>query len=350
MFLFFRAPIVLVLLFYLLTEIWSSSRSKLLDPQLFNLASSTLPSLLLSAKASSTTSKYQATWRQWVAWAESKSGVQTFPVKPFELCLYISHLSNSSGAKTAANAIVAAIKWVHNIAGLPSPTDNPMVKSAVQGYNRVHASPTLRKEPITPDILQKLLDSHGHPGANLADLRLLFVCFVSYAGFLRFDDLIGISRKNCSVSSDRLIIHLEKSKTDQFRQGADVVIARTYNNTCPVQIAERYFNALGDPVESQLPVIRRLTTSKKGLLPTHHGLSYTRVREIVREALRPIVPDVSIFGLHSFRSGGATAAGNALVPAQLISQHGRWKTEKARNAYIQYTPQNRLIASKSLGI
>jgi hypothetical protein len=225
-----------------------------------------------------------------------------------------------------------------------------MVKSAIQGYNRVHASPTLRKEPITPDILQKLFETHGHPHASLADLRLLFVCLISFAGFLRFDDLIGITRKNCSISSDRLVIHLEKSKTDQFRHGADVVIARTFTNTCPVRIAERYFSALGDSATSQLPVIRRLTNSKKGLIPTSHGLSYTRVREIVRDALRPIVPDISMFGLHSFRSGGATAAGNALVPPQLISHHGRWRTEKARDTYIQYSPQTRLIATKSLGI
>ena len=81
------------------------------------------------------------------------------------------------------------IKWIHNLAGLHSPTDNPMVKLALQGFKRVTSSPTLRKHPITPDILTKIYEKYGHDHASLADLRVLFVCFISYAGFLRFDDL-----------------------------------------------------------------------------------------------------------------------------------------------------------------
>ena len=37
-----------------------------------------------------------------------------------------------------------------------------------------------------------------------------------------------------------------------------------------------------------------------------------------------------LFGLHSFRSGGATAAANNGVKYRLFKRHGRWKSEKAR--------------------
>ena len=56
----------------------------------------------------------------------------------------------------------------------------------------------------------------------------------------------------------------------------DATIARSSNPTCPVRIAERYFAALGDASDSVLPVIRRFTHSKRGLIATSHGLSYTR--------------------------------------------------------------------------
>ena len=39
------------------------------------------------------------------------------------------------------------------------------------------------------------------------------------------------------------------------------------------------------------------------------------------------------FGLHSLRSGGATAAGS-VVPERLIQKHGRWKAESSKNRYI----------------
>ncbi|XP_038071255.1 uncharacterized protein LOC119740121 [Patiria miniata] len=303
----------------------------------------------MSAKAESTTTKYKASWTKWETWASSKPEITKFPVNPFQFALYISHLS-STGSKSTAELAVAAVKWVHSLAGLPSPTDNSIVKMALQGFKRQNSSPTIRKDPITPDILTKLHINHGHSSATLADLRILFVCFISYAGFLRFDDIRNISRNDCTISSDRLTIHLCKSKSDQFRQGTDVVIARTFKPTCPVLVAERYFSALGDSNNSTLPVLRRLVATKKGLTSSTKPLSYTRTREIVLDALRPIVPDVATYGLHSLRSGGASAAFNANVPPFLISKQGRWKTESARNVYFQLDNKSNLLATRNLGI
>ena len=303
----------------------------------------------MTAKASSTTQQYLRSWKKWEAWVLSKKGLSVFPVQPFHLSLYISHLA-STGMKSSADSATAAIKWVHSLAGFPSPTDSPMVKLALQGFKRTTSSPTLRKQPITPDILIKIMEKYGHDHASLADLRVLFVCFVSYAGFLRFDDLRGISSNDLTFTSDRLVIHLKSSKTDQFRQGSDVVIARSFKQSCPVRVAERYLKALGDPPSSLRPVLRRLCPSSKGLVPTTHPLSYTRTREIVLEAIKPFVPDISSYGLHSMRSGGATAAFNAHVSPFLISRHGRWKTEKARNSYLQPDASSTLLPSKNLGI
>ena len=172
-----------------------------------------------------------------------------------------------------------------------------------EGHKRVTAAPTLRKEPITADILLKLLGSHGHSNATLADLRTLFISFISYAGFLRFDDLIKITRKDCSISQDCLSIHITKSKNDQLRQGSEVFIARTFRESCPVAIAERYFAALGDPADCALPLVRRLTKTKRGLIPTSHPLSRTRTRESVLNAIKPFVPDIKSYSLHKSQVG-----------------------------------------------
>lgn len=334
------------ILFSPITETWRSLSSSL-SGSLVELGRHALPSLLMAAKATSTTNKYAADWRRWEAWATTKS-IQTFPVAPYHLALYIADLS-SKKAKTVADSAAAAISWAHNIAGIQSPTNNPIVRSALQGFRRLHASPTVRKEPITPAILECLLENHGQT-ASLTDLRILFICFLSYAGFLRFDELSNLRRKDCVASPDHLCLHLQKSKADQFRQGADVIIARTGKPTCPVSIAERYFSAMGDAHDSAMPVLRRLVNTKEGIRPTQHKLSYTRAREIVLNALKPIVPDIASYGLHSLRSGGATAAHNAQVPPVLISKHGRWKTEQSRNKYLKNSLQINLLPSMSIGI
>ena len=131
----------------------------------------------MAAKASSTTNKYIASWTKWENWANSKNRIHTIPAAPFHLTLYIIHLSATSEAKTAADAFAASIKWVHSRA--PISYGHPMFKLALQGYKRLHATPVKRKEPISSNILEKLLVSHGHPTATLTDLRTLFICLIT---------------------------------------------------------------------------------------------------------------------------------------------------------------------------
>ena len=69
------------------------------------------------------------------------------------------------------------------------------------------------------------------------------------------------------------------------------------------------------------------------------------------EAFKDIVPDISAIGRHSLRSGGATSAANAGVPAyRLFKRHGRWASESAKDGYVQDSLSSRLSVSKALGI
>ena len=79
-------------------------------------------------------------------------------------------------------------------------------------------------------------------------------------------------------------------------------------------------------------------------------LSYTRSREIVLSALEGIGLDKNKFGLHSLRSGGATAATAAGIDDRLFKKHGRWKSDKAKDGYVKESITDRLLASKNLGI
>ncbi|CAH3183799.1 unnamed protein product, partial [Porites evermanni] len=65
--------------------------------------------------------------------------------------------------------------------------------------------------------------------------------------------------------------------------------------------------------------------------PRSKGLSYSRLRELVLQAFKDVVPGISAIGTHSLRSGGATAAANAGVPHRLFKRHGRWASESAKD-------------------
>ena len=55
-----------------------------------------------------------------------------------------------------------------------------------------------------------------------------------------------------------------KLKTDQFRDGANVVIAETGSATCPVQWLKRYFRMAGLQGDSQERLFRGIVHTKKG--------------------------------------------------------------------------------------
>ena len=80
------------------------------------------------------------------------------------------------------------------------------------------------------------------------------------------------------------------------------------------------------------------------------GLSYTRMREIVLEKLSELGLDRKLFGLHSLRSGGASAAASAGVPDRHFKHHGRWRSENAKDGYIKDSLESRLSVSQRIGV
>ena len=178
--------------------------------------------------------------------------------------------------------------------------------------------------------------------ASLYDIRSVLICLLAFAAFLRFDDeLAKLVRSDVEIDSEKLQLFIESSKTDKYRHGAWVVVAVTGKVTCPVNMMNRYLDKA--QLSHDSPLFCQLTRTKYGYKARARGLSYTRLRELVIEAFRGIVPDLA-------RSGGATAAANAGVPDRLFLRHGRWSSVSAKDGYVKDSLASRLSVSKALGI
>ena len=122
-------------------------------------------------------------------------------------------------------------------------------------------------------------------------------------------------------------LFIESSKTDQFRDGAWVTIARTGTKTCPVAMTDRYIklaNITGSPDQH---LFRGIVRTKNGVkLRSQGGLSYSRMRGLLLEKLAQVGLDPKKYGLHSLRAGGASAAANTGVPDRLFKHHGHWRS------------------------
>ena len=75
--------------------------------------------------------------------------------------------------------------------------------------------------------------------------------------------------------------------------------------------------------------------------------------KILRDSLSQLGYNPNDYGLHSLRSGGATSAvyySGHSIPERLLKIHGRWKSDSAKDMYVQESLENRLQVTKYLGL
>ena len=78
---------------------------------------------------------------------------------------------------------------------------------------------------------------------SLTEVRLLAICLVAFAGFLRCEESLKLRCADVAFNAEGMVIQITSSKTDQYREGgASLVIARTGTATCPVSMMQRYFS------------------------------------------------------------------------------------------------------------
>lgn len=82
-------------------------------------------------------------------------------------------------------------------------------------------------------------------------------------------------------------------------------------------------------------------------------ISYTTCRDILRDTLSQLGLNPSDYGLHRLRSGGITSAvrnSSNSIPERLLKINGRWKSDSAKDMYVEESLENRLQVTKYLGL
>ena len=227
------------------------------------------------------------------------------------------------------------------------------MKGILESAKRSLSRPIVKKESVTPGIVLNICQKFASANANFPDLRTAAICVTAFAGFLRFNELANLRCCDFKFCKDKYVeLFIAKSKTDIYRNGNVVMLAKTWHITCPYALLNRYIQAAGIDCSSNLMFFRSLHFVKSNASYTLRstGISYTRTREVVLNAFSQVGYSTKLFGLHSLRSGGATAATNAGVNDRLFKRHGRWRSDKAKDGYVKDNLEALLSVSKSLEI
>ena len=94
--------------------------------------------------------------------------------------------------------------------------------------------------------------------------------------------------------------------TEYLRQGDEVVIAKSEGNVCPVFLLKEYLRRLDFSPDFSELIFRPLVKTKSSykLVQVDKHISYATFRGQLTKSLHSIFPDPSVFGTHSYRSGG----------------------------------------------
>ena len=210
--------------------------------------------------------------------------------------------------------------------------------------------PVSKKDIITSEHVKSLfvMYSDSNDPIVVRDLAMIITCF---CGFFRYDDMSNIHCNDVVFEDNFVKFYLRKSKTDQYRQGDEVLLARLDSVACPIKALKKYIEMFSIDLSSSNFFFRALfkTKNKVGLRNKVRTLSYTRVRELIVHRLREVIPVELNIGVHSLRASGVSAAVKAGVDRRVYKKHGRWRSD-AVDGYIKDSIESKLVVSKHLGL
>lgn len=308
-----------------------------------------MSSYLINSKSHGTCKTYYCYFQKWLKFANYNK-LCAIPAQHIHVALYVTHLLDSGASSNVINASIYAIKWAHELNDFSDPTNNNFVNNLQESAKRIAHRKVNRKDPVSSGMLIELCRKYKDCN-DLLVLRDLTMILFGFAGFLRYDEISSLFCKDVIIHNNYLTLKIKNSKTDQYRQGNEVLISKGDSDACPYSMYLRYINCAGVISDSSdylfKPVFRSKGVAK--LIYKNKKLSYTRTRESVVGRLREINCNLNL-GLHSLRSGGATAAAHSGVNERCILRHGRWSTETSKNMYIVDSVQDRLSISQNLGL
>jgi integrase len=277
----------------------------------------------------STLKLYARHWEAFTAFC-GKHGKERLPAVVTTVLAYMQLNLEKSGSVQNNVAISAAISAFHEKSGFVSPCGNKLVRNFVTGVKKTMSKPITRKEPLTKEILMKILrhcastDLYNvRPSQTLPLWREAIFEYFAFLGMARLDDLLHVEMADISFNGTHMTIFCKKRKNDSLNRGHSLLFKITGELFCPKRMLELYLLRLqaenGDrPYRGFL-----LPFLKKGKLE-QRAATYAQMRNTQYAVLAALKLDPKIFGCHSGRRGSCKASKRAGGTDEQVRIAGGW--------------------------
>lgn len=221
-----------------------------------------MPKIVRSARSESTNKKYDTYFLKFEKWCILNSFV-SLPASVPAVSLFLCGLIQQGVSNAVLESYFYSINWFHKISLNSNPCEDNLLKLVMEGGKRILGKPIMKKEPITVDILNKLVDHFGKDENNLINLRTCVLCLLGFSGFLRYNELANIKMSDLCFEQGYVKISIRESKTDPYRRGNEIVIAKTGNKLCPVSWLNKYILKAGLSKDSSEYLFTAINYSSK---------------------------------------------------------------------------------------
>ncbi len=275
-----------------------------------------------ASKSSATRRAYQSDARHFSAWC-ARHGLGPLPASADMVAAYLAAIAVSGLKASSITRRVAAIAFVHRMAGYDPPTSNEAIKAVLSGIRRSIGTSTTRKAPATAELVKSLLAIMGDDLHGLRDRALLLLGF---AGALRRSELVALDVADLEETAEGLLVHIRRSKTDQEGAG-DFVSVPFGSRLLPVRALKDWLAAAGI---TEGPIFRPI---RRGGNAVEAGrLSDRAVADIIKARAHAVGLDPATLSGHSLRSGFVTSAlahGADMLKVMDVTRHRQVNTLKA---------------------
>lgn len=171
--------------------------------------------------------KYKREWQRFVAFCE-ETGAEFLPAHPVTVAAYFEAAAadgkDDSGTPYASNTFngwLAAIDKMHQLGGLPKPSDSAEVEATMAGLRRTDCRELRRMPALLLEELRHLvraIDIRNYPRA-VHGVRDYAIIVMGFAGAFRRSELAALTIGDVTLhEDDGLRLRIRKSKPDQERR------------------------------------------------------------------------------------------------------------------------------------
>lgn len=280
--------------------------------------------LAQEAHAANTLRTYESLWKHFCGFCNILQA-PALPAHPATVVAYLAHIARRCKISTLETKL-AAIRHYHLKARVPDPTEDSAVKDVLDGARRKLGTAATRKAAVELGVLDELLAVQPD---TLRGARNRAVLLVGYACDLRRSEIVALETRHVTFLSDRMIVTVEESKTDQTRQGFDLNVPRITEDLeiCPVHALQTWLSIA--KIKSG-PLFRKVDRWEH---LSESALTDQVIADIVKDAAAAAGYDPKNFSGHSLRRGLITQAARNREQTGDIRKVSRHKTEVMVDAY-----------------